>query len=153
MEVIANFCLDFLSYFDIFLSHFLVKLLISNDRTVQIHRFCKRVSKSIRGLRTLSGRCFPLWSFRTHLLRLNSIGHSITITNIRVSNNLLSEVHCLLEGIHPGIRGTPPREGYLSISWENTFKMTEMQNRGYFWDFPSYYKSGVRDFDRIFIVK
>ena len=95
---------------------FLVKLIVSNDRTGQIHRFCKRVSKSVRGFQTLSGRCFPLWSFRTHLLPLNSTGHSITKTNISVSNNLLSEVHCLLEGIHPGIRGTPPREGYLSIS-------------------------------------
>ena len=93
---------------------FLVKLLASNDRTGQIHRFYKRVSKSVRGLRTLSGRCFPLWSFRTHLLRLNSIGYSITITNNRVSINLLSEVHCLLEGIHPGIRGTPPREGHIT---------------------------------------
>ena len=56
----CQFLSRFLIFFDIFISHFLVKLLTSNDRTDQIHRFCKRVSKSVRGLRTLSGRCFLL---------------------------------------------------------------------------------------------
>ena len=73
---------------DFFISHFLVMPVVPNDRIDQINHFCKRIDDIKREMFSE-----VVFSNSSPTIELDSIGHSILITNIRVINNLVSELH------------------------------------------------------------
>ena len=61
---------------------------LPNDRIDEINRFCKRIEDTKREMFSE-----VVFSNSSPTIELDSIGHNILITNIRVINNLVSELH------------------------------------------------------------
>ena len=130
-----HFLSRFLKIIDYFISYFLVMPVIPNDRIDEINRFCKRIDDIKREMFSE-----VVLSNSSPTNRLDSIGHSIIVTNIRVINNLLSELHWLPEGIYSGIRGPSLLKAIKLIYmyyvlwrtftiWKNACLLTELSIR------------------------